>query len=501
MASFQNLGSLAFVLSLILFFVFSTIAQNQLFRVVATDKSGTMEITNSGIYNQNQFTTHSMDNFTSHVIPKRPVLTDSSNKRLSGNLSSSLGFKGTKIEKNTNSNAISTSHVSNVTKIPIEPFNSNAISTSHVSNVTKNPFQSSSKSNSVTISQSNITTTRATPVEGVNILNTNTNASAHQPLISQQETTVRSLTNQSSMAQIDSDSLDQTTPPEVILGQQVSNETEKAASILAGMSTSNPNIENNNITNIQNLINDIAIGAAQSGGDSKNVASQISNEIVNNPKGLVANAIKELATQISSGNVDELNIVTKQIGALIAKGNNIQQTLVQVTNNIVNNIETIKSTENNFDRIIIHQSTPSDQKIVISGTLNTIKNAKQEVDVPRVHIIFQEHERSLVLSFLTTNNYRYEMPFSKYNGAFTLDDNEFMVKLLSGDGTIQAASVAPMFTSGQIGERMFLDREVNQGKVFFSMNGVDSGTYLLEVYVKLSNGSIGTFARGSVTVT
>ncbi len=118
----------------------------------------------------------------------------------------------------------------------------------------------------------------------------------------------------------------------------------------------------------------------------------------------------------------------------------------------------------------------------------------------RVHIKFHGHERSLVLSFLTTNNYKYEMPFSKYNGAFTLDDNDFMVKLLSGDGNIQAASVAPMFTSGKIGERMFLDKEVNQGNVFFSMNGVDSGTYLLEVYVKLSNGSIGTFARGSVSV-
>ena len=260
------------------------------------------------------------------------------------------------------------------------------------------------------------------------------------------------------------------------------------------------NIENNNITSIQNVINDIAIGAAQSGGNSQNVASQISNEIVKNPKGSVANAIKELATQISRGNVDELNIATKQIGSLIAKGNNIQQTLVQVTNNIVNNIETIKSTENNFDRVIIHQSTPSDQKTLITGTLDVIKNAKQEVDVPRVHIKFHGHERSLVLSFLTTNNYKYEMPFSKYNGAFTLDDNDFMVKLLSGDGNIQAASVAPMFTSGEIGERMFLDKEVNQGNVFFSMKGVDSGTYLLEVYVKLSNGSIGTFARGSVTV-
>jgi hypothetical protein len=32
------------------------------------------------------------------------------------------------------------------------------------------------------------------------------------------------------------------------------------------------------------------------------------------------------------------------------------------------------------------------------------------------------------------------------------------------------------------------------------MNGVFSGTYLLEVYVKLGNGSVGSIARGSVTV-
>ena len=502
MASFHNLRLLAFLLSLLLFGVLSSAVQNQMFRVVAIDKSSAKDITNTGISKQNQLTTRSMDNFTSDIIPKQSVLTDSSNKSLSGELSSSLGFKGIKIEKNTNANAISTSHVANVTKNTIEPLiNSNAISTSHVANVTKNPSESGPNTNSATISHGNITTPGATPVEGVNILNTNTNASAGQPLLSQQETGgAPGSINQSSMAQIDSDTLDQTTPPEVSLGQQVSNETETAGSILAGISTSNANIENNNITSIQNVINDIAIGAAQSGGNSQNVASQISNEIVKNPKGSVANAIKELATQISRGNVDELNIATKQIGSLIAKGNNIQQTLVQVTNNIVNNIETIKSTENNFDRVIIHQSTPSDQKTLITGTLDVIKNAKQEVDVPRVHIKFHGHERSLVLSFLTTNNYKYEMPFSKYNGAFTLDDNDFMVKLLSGDGNIQAASVAPMFTSGEIGERMFLDKEVNQGNVFFSMKGVDSGTYLLEVYVKLSNGSIGTFARGSVTV-
>jgi hypothetical protein len=92
------------------------------------------------------------------------------------------------------------------------------------------------------------------------------------------------------------------------------------------------------------------------------------------------------------------------------------------------------------------------------------------------------------------------MPFSKFNGTFTLDDNEFMVKLLSGDGKIQAASVAQTFTSGKIGDRIFLEKDVNQGGVFFSLNNVDSGRYLLEVYVKLSNGSIGTFARGSVSI-
>lgn len=92
------------------------------------------------------------------------------------------------------------------------------------------------------------------------------------------------------------------------------------------------------------------------------------------------------------------------------------------------------------------------------------------------------------------------MPFSKFNEAFTLDDNEFRVKILSGDGSIKAASVAPMFKSGKIGDRDFLDKDVNNGKVFFSLKGVDSGKYLLEVYVKLSNGAIGTFARGSVSI-
>jgi hypothetical protein len=214
MASLHNLRLLAFLLSLLLFGVLSSAVQNQMFRVVAIDKSSAKDITNTGISKQNQLTTRSMDNFTSHIIPKQLVLTDSSNKSLSGGLSSSLGFKGIKIEKNANANAISTSHVANVTKNTIEPLiNSNAISTSHVVNVTKNPFESGPNTNSATISHGNITTPGATPVEGVNILNTNTNASAGQPLLSQQETAgAPGSINQTSMAQIDSDSLDQTTP-------------------------------------------------------------------------------------------------------------------------------------------------------------------------------------------------------------------------------------------------------------------------------------------------
>ena len=65
---------------------------------------------------------------------------------------------------------------------------------------------------------------------------------------------------------------------------------------------------------------------------------------------------------------------------------------------------------------------------------------------------------------------------------------------------LKRASVAPMFKSGKVGESNFLDKDVNSGKVFFSLKDIDSGRYLLEVYVKLSNGAIATFARGSVSI-
>ena len=143
------------------------------------------------------------------------------------------------------------------------------------------------------------------------------------------------------------------------------------------------------------------------------------------------------------GNPDEVNIAANQIGSLIAKGNNIQQTLVQISNKVINNIKNIKATENNFDKVIIHPSLTKQQKTEITQTVDVIKKAKQEVDVPRIHIKFDSHERNLVLRILTTNNYRYEMPFSKFNGAFTLDDNQFRVKILSGDGSVKGSIGCP----------------------------------------------------------
>jgi hypothetical protein len=357
-------------------------------------------------------------------------------------------------------------------------------------------------------SASNITTTSVAPVEGVDILNSDSNSSADQALAAEQQSAnnitsaniTATTTAATAATETNADTLDQTTSPEDTLGAQISNQTESAATAMAGLSTSNSKVENNQITNIQNVINNIAISAAKNGANSQSIAQQISKEVTANPKGQVANSIKQLANEFVRGNPDEVNIAANQIGSLIAKGNNIQQTLIQVTNKVVNNIKNIKATENNFNQVIIRPALTTQQKTEITQTVDVIKKSKQEVDVPRIHIKFDSHERNLVLRILSTNNYRYEMPFSKYNGAFTLDDNQFRVKILSGDGSIKTASVAPMFKSGKVGERNFLDKDVNNGKVFFSLKDIQSGRYLLEVYVKLSNGAIATFARGSVSI-
>ena len=52
-----------------------------------------------------------------------------------------------------------------------------------------------------------------------------------------------------------------------------------------------------------------------------------------------------------------------------------------------------------------------------------------------------------------------------------------------------------MKNNGDIGPREFLQKDIHNGKVFFSVDDVKNGKYLLDVYIRLTDGSIGTFAR------
>ena len=72
-------------------------------------------------------------------------------------------------------------------------------------------------------------------------------------------------------------------------------------------------MENHQVSNIQNIINNIALSGAQSGGNSQSIAQQISKEIMANPRGQIANSIKQLANEFTQGNGDEVNIGADQI--------------------------------------------------------------------------------------------------------------------------------------------------------------------------------------------
>ena len=68
-------------------------------------------------------------------------------------------------------------------------------------------------------------------------------------------------------------------PAEEILGNLTSEEIDAAASDIAGITNATSAIENNQVSNIQNVINNIALGSAQSGANPQQIASQISKEI------------------------------------------------------------------------------------------------------------------------------------------------------------------------------------------------------------------------------
>ena len=284
------------------------------------------------------------------------------------------------------------------------------------------------------------------------------------------------------------------------LTPEIDQKLETAAAATVGVNVTG-RVENEQITNIQQVINNIAFGGSESGCDLNVIVNQISQLVVGNPNSLVAVAIKTLAQEYSNGNTDEIDIATQQIGTQIAQGKNIEQTLVQVTNNIVNNIKNVKVSIDNFDKIIVHPETLDVDKKIITETITVIKKSKTTVDVPRIHIKFDDDEKNLVLRVLNTNDAKYEMPFSKTKGGFGLDAEEFRVKVIGGKGKIQAASMAEMLGDGKVGDKEFLDKDRRDGKVYFNLDEIETGKYLLEIYIKLSDGSIGTWARGSVTVT
>jgi hypothetical protein len=280
----------------------------------------------------------------------------------------------------------------------------------------------------------------------------------------------------------------------------VDEKLETIAAATLGITNATVGLENEQMTNVQQVINNIAIGGSQ-GGDINVIVNQISQLVANNPNSPTAIAIKKLAQLYSNGDIDEIDTATQQIGTQIAQGNDIEQTLIQITNNIENNIRNVKINIDNFDKIIVHPNTLDVDKKIITETVTTIKKSKSVVDVPRIHIKFEADEKSLVMRVLNTNDAKYEMPFSKNKGGFKLDADEFRVKVIGGKGKIQAASMAQMLGDGKIGEKEFLDKDRKNGNVYFNTDEIDSGKYLLELYIKLSDGSIGTWARGSVTIT
>ena len=285
-------------------------------------------------------------------------------------------------------------------------------------------------------------------------------------------------------------------------GVDAVQQIDQVATQIANSSTeaqSTGDSEEAGASTVEQTIQQIALQAAQVGGNADQIINQIAQQVASNPKGPVAQAILQIAKQYAEGNTDEVRQATAQIGTQIAKGQNIQQTLVQVSNQIINNINNINTKINNYNNVKIHSTSPTQIK-VIQDTVNTLKAEKPLVKVPRIHIEFGNNkERNLVLRVLNTQDAKYNMPFSKFNGAFVLNDNEFKVKLI-GIGKILSAAISEMKNNGDIGPREFLQKDIHNGKVFFSVDDVKNGKYLLDVYIRLTDGSIGTFARGSITI-
>ena len=285
-------------------------------------------------------------------------------------------------------------------------------------------------------------------------------------------------------------------------GVDAVQQIEQVATQIASSSTEaqqTGDIEEAGASTIEQIIEQIALQTGQVGGNVDQIIIQIAQQVSSDPKGPVAQAIQQLAQLYAGGNTGEVRQATTQIGTQIAQGQNIQQTLVQISNQVINNINNINTNINNYNNVRIHSTSPTETK-VIQETVNTLKVEKPLVKVPRIHIEFDNNkERNLILRTLNTQDAKYDMPFSRFNGAFILNDDEFRVKII-GKGKILSAAVSEMKNNGDVGPREFLEKEIRNGKVYFELDDVKKGKYLFDVYIRLSDGSIGTYARGSITI-
>src|ERR687889_533332 len=285
-------------------------------------------------------------------------------------------------------------------------------------------------------------------------------------------------------------------------GVDAVQQIEQVATQIANSSTEaqeTGDTEEAGASTIEQIIEQIALQTGQVGGNVDQIIIQIAQQVSSDPKGPVAQAIQQLSQLYAGGNTGEVRQATTQIGTQIAQGQNIQQTLVQISNQVINNINNINTNINNYNNVRIHSTSPTETK-VIQETVNTLKVEKPLVKVPRIHIEFDNNkERNLILRTLNTQDAKYDIPFSRFNGAFTLNDDEFRVKII-GKGKILSAAVSEMKNNGDVGPREFLEKEIRNGKVYFELDDVKEGKYLFDVYVRLSDGSIGTYARGSITI-
>ena len=285
-------------------------------------------------------------------------------------------------------------------------------------------------------------------------------------------------------------------------GVDAVQQIEQVATQIASSSTEaqeTGDTEEAGASTIEQIIEQIALQTGQVGGNVDQIIIQIAQQVASDPKGPVAQAIQQLAQLYAGGNTGEVRQATTQIGTQIAQGQNIQQTLVQISNQVINKINNINTNINNYNNVRIHSTSPTETK-VIQETVNTLKVEKPLVKVPRIHIEFDNNkERNLILRTLNTQDAKYDMPFSRFNGAFILNDDEFRVKII-GKGKILSAAVSEMKNNGDVGPREFLEKEIRNGKVYFELDDVKKGKYLFDVYIRLSDGSIGTYARGSITI-